>query len=177
MDTALLGLLFIFSLRLLIPLTIFKWPLAGGIASLVVDAIDTNIVKFFNVEIPNYVYTDKYLDMYYLSIELIVSLKWANKLAKRTSIFLFVWRLIGFVGLELTHIRPLLFIFPNLFENFFIYFVVLKKLKKDKWLSSGKRLGIALLVLWILKVPQEVVLHVYQIGSPIETFIEWVKGL
>jgi hypothetical protein len=59
-----LGLILIFSLRLLIPLTIFKWPFYGGIASLIIDALDTNIVKPFGVEIPNYTITDKYLDLY-----------------------------------------------------------------------------------------------------------------
>lgn len=171
-----LGLLFIFSLRLLVPLTIFRWPLAGGLASAVVDALDTNLVKLFGVEIPHYVSTDKILDMYYLSIELLVSLKWANQYAKKTSIFLYVWRLIGVIAFELTQIRPLLFIFPNLFEHFFIYFVVIKKLKKDKWLKTGKRLAVVLFILWLTKVPQELVLHVYQFGTPVETFLSWIKG-
>ena len=171
------GLLLIFLLRLLIPLTIFKWPLAGGLASAAVDALDTNLVKLFGVEIPNYVSTDKVLDMYYLSIELIVSLRWTNSWAKKTSIFLYVWRLVGVVAFELTQIRPLLFIFPNLFEHFFIYFVIVKKLKKDTWLITGKRLAVVLFILWLTKVPQELILHVYQFGTPVETFVGWVKGL
>lgn len=50
---------------------------------MIVDAADTNIVKPFNVQIPNYVMTDKYLDLYYLTIEMFVSLKWTNRLAKK----------------------------------------------------------------------------------------------
>jgi hypothetical protein len=139
------GLIIIFGLRLLVPLTIFRWPLWGGLASLIIDAADTNIVKPFGVEIPNYTFTDKYLDTYYLSIELIVSLRWNNNLAKKTSIFLYFWRLVGVIGFQLTKIEYLLFIFPNLFENFFVFFELLRKL------------------------------HVWRIGSPVETFIDWFQ--
>ncbi|MCH7541513.1 hypothetical protein IH981_01915 [Patescibacteria group bacterium] len=175
-----LGLFVIFALRLLVPLTIFRWPLWGGITSLIIDAADTNIVKPFGVEIPNYTFTDKYLDTYYLSIELLVSLRWANKLAKNTSIFLYFWRLVGVIGFQLTKIEYLLFIAPNLFENFFLFFATLQKLGKETssrfWLNSPKRLLISLLLLWLLKLPQELILHVWKIGSPVETFIGWFRN-
>lgn len=176
-----LGLIVIFGLRLLVPLTIFRWPLWGGLASLIIDALDTNIVKPFGVEIPNYTITDKYLDTYYLTIELIVSLSWFNKLARNTSIFLYVWRLVGVIGFNITGIQYLLFIFPNLFENFFLFYAFIlktgKETEKKIWLNSAKRLAIVLFILWLLKIPQELVLHVWKIGSPVESFIEWVRNL
>lgn len=176
-----IGLITIFGLRLLIPLTIFRWPLWGGLASLIIDAADTNIVKPFGVEIPNYTLTDKYLDTYYLTIELIVSLRWFNKLARNTSIVLYIWRLIGLVAFNLTGAQYLLFFFPNLFENFFIFYEFWKKIgketKKEIWLNSLKRLFIVLFILWLLKIPQELVLHVWKIGSPVETFLEWFNNL
>lgn len=169
-----LGLIAIFSLRLLVPLTIFRWPLAGGIASLISDALDTNIVKLFGVEIPNYTLTDKYLDTYYLTIELLVSLYWVNKLARNTSIFLYVWRLAGLLAFQFTKGEYWLFIAPNLFENFFLFIVVMQLLKKEtlttSWLNSKKRLFIALFLLWLPKIPQEIILHVWRVGSPVETF-------
>src|SRR3972149_8529600 len=97
-----LGLIVIFSLRLLIPLSIFRWPLWGGLAALIIDAADTNIVKPFGVDIPNYTLTDKYLDTYYLTIELLVSLFWVNKLARNTSIVLYAWRLLGLIAFTLS---------------------------------------------------------------------------
>ena len=176
-----LGLIVIFGLRLLIPLTIFRWPLGGGIASLIVDAFDTNIVKPFGVEIPNYTLTDKYLDTYYLTIELIVSLRWFNKLARNTSIFLYVWRLAGLIAFNITGLQYLLFFAPNLFENFFLFYVFWRKIGKETkekvWLDSWRKLALVLLILWILKIPQELVLHVWKIGSPVETFLEWFKNL
>lgn len=175
-----IGLIVIFGLRLLIPLTIFRWPLWGGLASLVIDAADTNIVKPFGVEIPNYTFTDKYLDTYYLTIELIVSFRWVNKLARNTSIFLYAWRLVGVVGLQLTKIEFFLFLAPNLFENFFLFFETLRRLAKETkekiWLDSFKRLAAALFILWLLKLPQELILHVWRIGSPVETFLHWFKN-
>ena len=174
-----LGLIIIFGLRLLIPLTIFRWPLWGGLAALIVDALDTNIVKPFGVEIPNYTLTDKYLDTYYLTIELIVSLSWYNKLARNTSIFLYVWRFAGVIAFQITGIQAILFVAPNIFENFFIFYLVIqkigKKTKQKLWLNSLRRVIIVLFILWLLKIPQELVLHVWKIGSPIETFLLWLK--
>ncbi len=176
-----LGLIIIFALRLLVPLTIFRWPLWGGLASLIIDALDTNIVKPFGVEIPNYTITDKYFDTYYLTIELIVSLSWFNKLARNTSIILYVWRLIGVFAFSATGIQYLLFIFPNLFENFFLFYAFLlhtgRETRKKVWLNSGKKLAVVLLILWLLKIPQELVLHVWKVNSPIETFLEWFRNI
>jgi hypothetical protein len=176
-----LGLIIIFGLRFLVPLTIFRWPLWGALASLIIDALDTNIVKLFGVEIPDYTLTDKYFDTYYLTIELIVSLRWFNKLARNTSIVLYVLRLIGLILFRITGAQYLLFIFPNLFENFFIFYVLWQKLGKETkdrvWLNSLKKLFIVLFILWLLKIPQELVLHVWKIGSPIEAFLEWLGNI
>ena len=176
-----LGLAIIFSLRILIPLTIFRWPLWGGLAALIIDAADTNIVKPFGVDIPNYTLTDKYLDTYYLTIELLVSLFWVNKLARNVSIVLYFWRLVGLMAFQLTGAQYLLFFAPNLFENIFLFFALLQKLGKETatgfWLNSPKRLVISLFFLWLVKIPQELILHVWKIGSPVETFIDQLRKL
>lgn len=176
-----LGLIVIFGLRLLVPLTIFRWPLWGALASLVVDALDTNIVKPFGVEIPNYVQTDKLLDIYYLTIELIISLGWANKLARNTSIGLYAWRLVGVAAFQITGGEYWLFIAPNLFENFFIFFALWQRLGKETaeklWLNSYKRLAVVLFLLWLPKIPQELIVHVWKIRAPIESALGWMNNL
>jgi hypothetical protein len=174
-----LGLIVIFALRLLVPLLIFRRSLLGGFAALVVDALDTNIVKLFGVEIPNYVQTDKLLDMYYLSIELIVSRHWANVLARRTSLFLYVWRLVGVVVFELVPAyRVVLFIAPNIFEHFFLLYAFMRTRSTERtapfWLNSYQRVVMVVGILWLTKIPQELVLHVYQVGSPVEAFVGWM---
>ena len=174
-----LGLIVIFALRILVPLTIFRFSLWGGLASLIVHVADTNIVKPFGVEIPNYTLTDKYLDTYYLGIEMIVSLSWFSRLAKNTSIALYFWRLVGLTAFKITGAQYLLFIFPNLFENFFLFYVFWMKIGKETkerfWLNSYKRLGWVLFLLWLPKIPQELILHVWKIGSPVETFLKWIR--
>ena len=176
-----LGLIVVFGLRLIVPLAIFRWPLWGALASLIVDALDTNIAKPFGVEIPNYVQTDKLLDIYYLTIELIVSLGWVNKLARNTSIGLYVWRLVGLAAFQVTSGEYWLFIAPNLFENFFVFFalwqIIGKETPKRFWLGSYKRLGAVLLLLWLPKIPQELILHVWKVRAPVEAFFGWANNL
>ena len=176
-----LGLFVVYAIRLLVPLTIFRWPLMGALASFIVDALDTTIGRLFGVSIPDYTLTDKYLDTYYLTIELIVSLRWFNKLARNTSIFLYVWRLVGLIAFKITGLQYLLVFAPNLFEHFFLFYVFLRKIGKETkekvWLNSLKRLVVVLLILLVLKIPQELVVHVWKIGSPVPTFLEWFKNL
>lgn len=175
-----LGLFILLALRLVIPLTIFRWPLYGGIASLVIDALDTNIVKLFGTEIPNYPETDKLLDMYYLSIEVFVSWKWSNHALRTTSMVLYIWRFVGVLLFEVTGVRWLLFAAPNIFEHFFLLVAFLYKrnspLLQSPWFLSYKRIGLIVFLLWLTKIPQELVLHVYQVNAPIETFIEWLSS-
>src|SRR5438874_1767189 len=74
------GELIIIALRLIVPLTILRWPLAGGLAAMVLDALDVVLIEF----IPggsfgdHYAALDKLLDSYYLAIELAVALRWKN---------------------------------------------------------------------------------------------------
>lgn len=175
-----LGLIVIFGLRLLIPLTIFRWPFWGGLASLVVDALDTNIVKLFGVEIPSYVNTDKILDLYYLSIEVVVSLRWSSAKLKSVSILLYVWRLIGVVEFEISGARWLLFVAPNIFEHYFLLVEFLRKrqskLLNGKWFATYTWLAVVVFGLWLTKIPQELVLHVFEVNAPVETFLEWINA-
>ena len=175
------GLIIIFGLRLLVPLTIFRWPLWGGLASLAIDALDVEITKPLGVHIPNYILTDKYLDTYYLTIELIVSLRWINKLAKNTSILLYFWRFLGVLAFQLSGEERWLFFTPNLFEYFFLFFVIMQMLGKEtstkSWLNSPKRLVTVLFLLLISKMPQEFVLHLHKVSYSFGTIIERIKEL
>ena len=109
----------VIGLRLIVPLLIFRSPLVGGVLAMLLDGADVIIVEQFG---PGgmgskYHQLDKYLDIYYLSMEAYVSLTWTELRPRLTSIGLFLYRLVGVVLFELTGIRLLLFIFPNLFEN------------------------------------------------------------
>lgn len=158
-----MGVFVVIALRLLAPLTILRWPLFGGLFCMILDALDVVILDILHTGgFNNYHSTDKYLDMVYLTVELYVSLKWKNKLARNTSIFLFVYRGIGFILFELTQIRVLLFIFQNLFENFYLFYLGYLKIMRKDPVKSIKSLVIILIVCLIPKIPQEYMLHYVQ---------------
>lgn len=158
-----MGVLIVIIIRLIVPLAIFKWPLFGGILCLIIDALDVVILDIIGTGgFSNYHSTDKYLDMVYLTSEAFVSLKWKNNLAKKAGLFLFGYRTIGFILFEITQIRVLLFIFQNLFENFYIFYLASLKILKKDIIKSKFSLFIILVICLIPKIPQEYMLHFAQ---------------
>ena len=157
--------IFVILLRLIIPLLIFRRPLLGGVASVLLDAVDANIVRIMGGTFPNYQPLDKCLDTYYLFFELVVSLGWDHKLAKQTSVILFLYRVAGVVLFEITNTRVYLFFFPNLFEYFFLFFLIFKSRYFDSnKVNSWSKIVLILVLLYILKLPQEYLLHYKQVS-------------
>lgn len=153
-----LGLFVVLILRILIPLTIPRFPLWGIIASLIIDAVDVVIADILGVRLYSHYHSaDKILDTYYLAIAFLVSFNW-EKIPKYTSIGLFIYRIIGVVAFEITGQRIYLFIFQNLFENFFIFEAARQKYF-NQWKWNKKRLIVVLLLLEIPKMIQEYILH------------------
>jgi hypothetical protein len=153
------GQLIVIIIRLIVPLTIFRWPLGGAVASLLADMFDVVFVDALDMGgFSDYASLDKALDMYYLSFCLIVSLRWEEALARWTSIVLFAYRAVGFLLFETTQMRIFLFIFPNLFENFYLAYLTLTKFVSGFYLTP-KSLAVLLTVLLIPKLAQEYLLH------------------
>ena len=164
-------------LRLLVPLLIFRWHIAGALLAAFVDAIDVVLIDFLAPrfgETPGfgngYQFFDKWLDMYYLSFAFIVSLSWQNKLARNTSIALFVWRLVGLVLFEITGVRKLFFFFPNLFENFYFFYAIAKRFFPRLVPKTVWWLLLALFLLYIPKMAQEWALHYAELQP-----WQWIK--
>ena len=152
-------------LRLIIPLLIFRRPLLGGVASVLLDAVDANIVRLMGGTFPNYQPLDKCLDTYYLFFEFVVSLGWDHRFAKQTSVILFLHRVVGVVLFEVTNTRVFLLFFPNLFEYFFLFFLIGKrKLFDSDKVNSWSRMVLIVVLLYILKLPQEYLLHYKQVS-------------
>ena len=158
--------LIVIALRLVVPVSIFRWPLAGSVISMLLDGADVILVDIIASLIgeeggfgDTYQTTDKSLDLYYLAFEFIVSLKWELRLARYASIALFIYRLVGLVLFALTGIRVLLFIFPNLFENFFIFYVAALRFFPRLLPKTPLQLLLVLAILYIPKFAQEWVLH------------------
>ena len=153
--------LLIVGLRILLPLTILRWPLAGGILALVADALDIVLASLVDLGgLWQYHNLDKFLDTYYLALEAIVAQRW-TALPRWTATLLFAYRLTGVVLFEVTNIRLFLFFFPALFENFFLFYAVLLRFFPDYDLTP-RRLGYWLAILLVPKMVQEYVLHYRQ---------------
>ena len=157
----------VIALRLVVPLSIFRWPLAGALLSMLVDALDVILVDAIARVLgvagefgPTYAQIDKWLDIYYLAFEaVVVARRWSEALLRRTALALFGWRLLGVLLFEATAIRPLLVVFPNLFENFYLYVLVVRRVAPRLVPRTLPQLALVLLILYIPKAIQEWILH------------------
>ena len=150
--------------RFLVPLAIPRFPLPAIVAALVIDAADQSIFSAFDVEPDNYQSYDKALDVYYLTIAYVSTLRnWTDSAAFRTSQFLWYFRLVGVVAFELTGARALLLIFPNTFEYFFIAYEAVRTRWEPSRLSPRTVIVLAAAI-WIgVKLPQEWWIHIAQL--------------
>ena len=171
--------------RLLVPLSILRYPLVGVLASSFLDMVDYTVIRdWTSLPMEGYQGFDKVLDIYYLAIAYISTLRnWTNLFALKLSRFLFYWRLAGVVLFEATQLRPLLFIFTNAFEYFFIFYEVVRLRWDPRGMSKRLVIG-AVAFIWIfIKLPQEYILHIAQADTTVWTdaFLEalrtsfWVK--
>jgi hypothetical protein len=163
-----MGQLAVILLRLVVPLTILRWPLAGGLIAMLLDALDVVLIEMFGGSFDNYPALDKGLDTYYLALEVFVSLRW-EPLLRWTSVALFAYRTVGVIAFEVTQTRWLLLVFPNLFENFYIAYLVLRRVAPAFAITPLRLAGLLVLLL-IPKLGQEYLLH-YSEAQP----WDWIK--
>ena len=158
------GQVVIIAMRLIIPLIILKRPLAGGIIAMILDGLDVVLVEFISSGGmgDQYQSIDKLLDMYYLSLEAWIAWTWTEDIPRLTALALFAWRAVGVVLFELIGWRPLLLLFPNLFEHWYLFVSIcwrwFPKIDLTIWRSTWPWL----IVLLIPKLGQEYLLHVAQ---------------
>lgn len=166
------GAAIIIAVRLLVPLIIFRKPLIGGIAAMVVDTLDVVLIEVISLGgFGDYYHTtDKLLDTYYLSFEFVVALGWQNPYAKWFCAVLFPYRVLGVVLFELTGHRVMLFIFPNLFENWWLWCALTREYLPQYEPRTLRASLLALAVLLVPKMAQEYVLHYAEVKP-----WDWVK--
>jgi hypothetical protein len=150
--------------RFLLPLLIPRQPLPAIVGCLVLDGVDQSIFQAFGYDPPGYQSYDKAMDVYYLAIAYVATLRnWASLPAFVVGRFLYFYRLVGVVAFELAQARWLLLVFPNTFEYFFIAYEAVR----SRW--SPLRLLLAGWVLvaagiWVfVKLPQEWWIHIAQL--------------
>jgi hypothetical protein len=147
--------------RLLLPLAIPRYPLPGILACLMLDSADQTIMQAFGIELAGYQGYDKALDVYYLSIAYLATMRnWENVAAFQVGRVLFYFRLLGVLAFELTGLRLLLAIFPNAFEPFFIYYELVRRKGDPLSLTRGALIGIVAVLWLVVKLPHEWWIHV-----------------
>ncbi len=160
--------------RFILPLFIPFFPLPAIIACLLLDGVDQTIFQVFTtLPLDGYQSYDKALDIYYLSIAYISTFRnWTNLFAFRVSRFLYYYRLVGVALFEATHLRPLLLIFPNTFEYFFIWYEAVKLWWNPRKLSRTAVISAAAFIWIVIKLPQEYWIHIAQ-----NDVTDTIKGL
>ena len=151
--------------RVAVPLAIPRFPLPAMLAALVIDGIDQTIFQTFTtLDLTGYQAYDKALDVYYLSIAYVATLRnWTNLTAYGVSRFLYYYRLVGVVLFELTQVRFLLLVFPNTFEYFFDFYEAVRTRWDPRRMSRGLLIGAAAFIWIVIKLPQEWWIHVAQL--------------
>jgi len=172
-------------IRLVFPLTILRWRIAGSVGSMLLDGADVILVDALASILgqetglgDRYQSFDKWLDMYYLTIEAVIAVRFSNLLVRNTSIGLFCFRLVGVTAFAITgeKYRKLIFFFPNLFENFFLFAILAERFSPKLLPKNKLQLIIVLMVLYVPKFFQEWVLHYKQL-TPWNWFRESILGV
>ena len=149
--------------RLIVPLLILRWPLGGLIASVVADTLDVVIIAAIRSGMfDDYTSMDKLLDTYMLVFAAIVAWRWQNRIARFAGIALFGYRVIGVAILQLTDARWVLFLFPSVFDFFYVYHLVTTRWFPALEVNGYRKLAYVLLILTGMKLVQEFILHIVE---------------
>ena len=150
--------------RFLLPLLIPKFPLPAIVACLVLDGVDQTIFQSMGYDPPGYQGYDKAMDVFYLAVAYMSTMRnWTSMSAFGVGRFLYFYRLVGVAAFELTQWRPLLLIFPNTFEYFFIAYEALR-LYWDPTRFSRRFWVLLAAAIWVfVKLPQEWWIHIAQL--------------
>jgi hypothetical protein len=158
-------------------LIVFKFNFIGALFVILLDFSDLFMMNLISLGgVRNYQILDKFLDLFYISFFFFITLRWSSPL-RNISLFLFSFRIIGFVLFEIIEERFILFLFPNIFE---FWFIGITFLRHYKFKITKNKIIIVLFISLVLKLFQEYILHIWKIldnyravdvvGSIIEMF-------
>jgi len=167
------GELIVVGLRLFVPLLILRFWFTGGVVAMLLDGADVIITDALNMGGfgDHYAELDKLLDSYYLALELLVAFGWRNPWTRIPAVLLFGYRVVGVILFETTGARIFLFLFPNMFENWWLYCVVVMKWFETLVPHNWRTVWVPMLILLVPKMIQEYVLHFAEVKP-----YRWIKG-
>lgn len=138
-------------------LPVLRWPLAGGLLAIAVDASDLLLRDVLDLGgVGDYQSLDKWLDQVYLALFMVVAWRWEGR-PRRIAAVLYAIRMVGFVLFELTGERLVLLAFPNAFEFWFLLVAAVGPDAVRGW-SRWTLLG-SLIVVAAAKLVQEWAIH------------------
>ncbi len=148
--------------RVATSLPVLRWPLAGGLLAIGGDLADLLLRDLVDLGgVGDYQLLDKALDQVYLALFLVVALRWEG-VERRVAVALYVYRFVGSILFLVAGERAILFLFPNVFEPWFIFVAAIHHLPRPlRWTPA--RVAAVLGVLTALKLVQEWALHVGQV--------------
>ncbi|HMO54993.1 MAG TPA: hypothetical protein PJ994_10855 [Tepidiformaceae bacterium] len=166
------GEMVVVSLRIIVPLLILRFWFTGGIVAMLLDAGDVVITDALNIGGfgDHYAELDKVLDSYYLALELIVAFGWRNSWARIPAVLLFFYRVVGVALFEVTGARIFLFLFPNMFENWWLYVVIVMKWFEALVPHNWRTVWVPMVILLVPKMIQEYILHFAEVKP-----YRWIK--
>lgn len=161
--------------RIVGSLPTLRWPLAGGLLAIFVDLTDLYWMNVLDLGgIPDYQMFDKLVDQVYLAVFLIVALRWTGP-ERWISVVLYAFRMVGFVTFELTGMREILLVFPNVFEFWFLLVAAVHHFRPAlAW--SRLQLAAVLVPLIGAKEVQEYCLHWAKMFDSV-TFLEALEQI
>ena len=162
-------------------LVVLRWPFWGALVAVVCDLLDLLLFNLFAVYggwggFAGYQSFDKWADQVYLAAFLIVALRDFAPLPRRIAVALYLFRLVGFVAFE-TGVAPreALFLFPNVFEFWFIAVAFTMRFRPAFAWTPGRAVGV-LAVLLAGKLVQEWALHVGRLFDA-TTFLDAIESI
>jgi len=156
------GILAFAAFRVATAVPVLRWPLAGALLAIAGDLGDLLVRDLLGLGgTVEYQVLDKLMDQVYLALFLVVALRWEG-VERRVAVALYLYRLLGSILFLATGERAVLFLFPNVFEPWFVFVAAIHHLPRPfKWTHA--RLATVLAVLIALKLGQEWALHVGQV--------------
>tara|TARA_B110000438_G_scaffold94683_1_gene94116 strand:- start:6130 stop:6654 length:525 start_codon:yes stop_codon:yes gene_type:complete len=146
--------------RIFASLIVFKFNFFGAILVILIDFSDLFMMNLISLGgVRNYQLLDKFLDLFYIGYFLLITLRW-DKTLRNISILLFIFRILGFILFEFFQNRIILFIFPNIFEFWFLGITLLFLFRSK---ISKRKIIIVIFVSTTLKLLQEYILHVWKV--------------
>ena len=155
--------LIIASVRIAGSLPVIRWAFAGSILAILVDFSDLFMMNLINLGgVGNYQTFDKWVDQVYMLAFLWVAVRQWDGPGRTVAIWLFVFRIFGFVAFEFTESRWVLMLFPNVFEFWFVAIAAQRHWWPEYEFTRWRIVAI-LAGCTVLKLAQEYILHVWQV--------------